>query len=1029
MKINCLPFFPSLLTRLLPRGALLAAFAFLSTATAHAQAQFAGTYVGTINTRVTAPVIGTIESTSGAYIATVSADGTISLAGTLTGTVSSTGAVTFNGGSALAALGIRSATIANNQLSSNYGDVLGNGTTQFRLNGSTSFTAAPGGGTGGGGTGTIPGITSGGGVTTSVGRPFVYQIIASNAPTSYSLRGAPSWVSVNQGGIVTGTAPAAGTFTFEVEATNATGTGRRSINIVVNADTGTGGGTTTGGELLAYYSFNNPTNPYNDDSGRGFHLTPVGGTVTSVTGRAASAIATNGVRLRVPVNSTFSVSAYTISYFVKVQGPGNWNPRVVAVQIPGTSSHYYGTYINGATTAARQFASYHISGGAARIILSGSAATLPTNTTSDWQHVAVTNTGSTVTIYLNGNAVNTQGNSGALNSFSNAMLMIGGSDNGLDLFQGQLDEVRIYNRAVTAAEVTTLSTGAALGTAATGTNTAVALAADVIAVPANLTGYRSRVGQSFQFLLTGLARGAVWGTDVYTDDSSVAAAAVHAGVVAAGETKAVTVTILPGQASYAASTRNGVSSASWGGWSGSFSFAGAGAVNTAPAATARPAAAPGFVATTTSLVSGGRLVCPVTVTGGGTYTYRWYLNGVLIPGATVNPYIVERLTTANAGTYSADVTNSLGTTRVTAGTVTVGNAGAPSFAVQPFNKVVAPGDTFALGTVATGTGVAYQWFRNNVALPGETGSILLRNTTNAGDSGLYTVRASNSSGSVTSSPATVSLSPTASTLRNISVRTNLEAGGEVTPGFVIRGSGTKRVLVRAIGPGLTQLGVPGASADPKFEVYRGSTKIAENDTWDASLAAVFPAVGAFSLPAGSRDAAALVTLNASAAGENYSVRVSGVGDAAGITLVEVYDADTAPTSKLVNVSVLGQSGVADDVLILGLSLQGTGQRTLLVRGVGPTIGSLFGVPGSLGDPQLTVYDKDTRAVIANDDWNGADFVSELLQASTYVGAFALPGGSADAATLSLLDPGTYTIQVKGSAESTGRAIIEVYEVP
>jgi hypothetical protein len=664
MKINLLP---SLLirhfTRLFTHGALLAAFAIAATGTAHAQAQFAGTYIGTINTRVTAPVIGTIESASGAYIATVSADGTISLAGTLTGTVSATGAVTFTGGPGIAALGIRSATIANNQLSSNYGDVLGNGTTQFRLNGSTSFTAAPGGGTGGGGTG-------GGG----------------------------------------------------------TGGG------------GTGGGTTTGGELLAYYSFNNPANPYADDSGRGFHLTPVGGTVTSVTGRAASAIATNGVRLRVPVNSSFSVSAYTISYFVKVQGPGNWNPRVVAVQIPGTSSHYYGTYINGATTAARQFASYHISGGAARIILSGSNATLPTNTTSDWQHVAVTNTGSTVTIYLNGNAVNTQGNSGPLNSFANAMLMIGGSDNGLDLFQGQLDEVRLYNRALTAAEVTTLRNGGAVGTAATGANTAVALAADVIAVPANLTGYRSRVGQSFQFLLTGVARGAVWGTDVYTDDSSVAAAAVHAGVLAAGETKAVTVSILPGQASYAASTRNGVSSASWGSWSGSFSFAGAGAVNTVPAATARPAAAPGFVATTTSLVTGGRLVCPVTVTGGGTYTYRWYLNGVLIPGATANPYIVERLTAANAGTYSADVTNSLGTTRVTAGTVTVANAGAPAFAVQPFNKVVAPGDTFALGTVATGTGVAYQWFRNNVALSGETGSILLRNTANAGDAGLYTVR-------------------------------------------------------------------------------------------------------------------------------------------------------------------------------------------------------------------------------------------------------------------------------------------------
>ena len=141
------------LLQVLRVGALLAV-SLLTTTALRAQAQFAGTYIGTLNTKVSIPGVQTIESTSGGYIATVSADGTISVAGTLTGTVSASGAVTFTGGSALASLGIRSATIANNQLSSNYGDVVGNGTTQFRLNGSTSFTAAPGGGTGGtGGTG------------------------------------------------------------------------------------------------------------------------------------------------------------------------------------------------------------------------------------------------------------------------------------------------------------------------------------------------------------------------------------------------------------------------------------------------------------------------------------------------------------------------------------------------------------------------------------------------------------------------------------------------------------------------------------------------------------------------------------------------------------------------------------------------------------------------------------------------------------------------------------------------------------
>ncbi|MSU23906.1 MAG: DUF642 domain-containing protein [Opitutus sp.] len=141
-----------LVSRLFCLGALHA-LPFLVTSL-HAQAQFAGTYTGTINTKVTAPVIGSIESAAGGYIAVVSATGAFDLSGgSLVSTVSATGAVTITGGTALASLGIRSATIANNQLSYAYGDLLGNGTTQFKLNNSTSFTAAPGGGTGGGGTG------------------------------------------------------------------------------------------------------------------------------------------------------------------------------------------------------------------------------------------------------------------------------------------------------------------------------------------------------------------------------------------------------------------------------------------------------------------------------------------------------------------------------------------------------------------------------------------------------------------------------------------------------------------------------------------------------------------------------------------------------------------------------------------------------------------------------------------------------------------------------------------------------------
>lgn len=64
----------------------------------------------------------------------------------------------------------------------------------------------------------------------------------------------------------------------------------------------------------------------------------------------------------------------------------------------------------------------------------------------------------------------------------------------------------------------------------------------------------------------------VWGTEVYTDDSSICTAAVHAGLISFADGGVVTVEIRPGQASYVASTRNGVESLAYGAWAGSYVF-------------------------------------------------------------------------------------------------------------------------------------------------------------------------------------------------------------------------------------------------------------------------------------------------------------------------------------------------------------------------------------------------------------------------------------------------------------------------
>lgn len=66
--------------------------------------------------------------------------------------------------------------------------------------------------------------------------------------------------------------------------------------------------------------------------------------------------------------------------------------------------------------------------------------------------------------------------------------------------------------------------------------------------------------------------GALWGTDVYTDDSSLCTAAVHAGLITLANGGRVIFELLPGQASYLGTPRNGLASAGYGAWGGSFSF-------------------------------------------------------------------------------------------------------------------------------------------------------------------------------------------------------------------------------------------------------------------------------------------------------------------------------------------------------------------------------------------------------------------------------------------------------------------------
>jgi hypothetical protein len=109
----------------------------------------------------------------------------------------------------------------------------------------------------------------------------------------------------------------------------------------------------------------------------------------------------------------------------------------------------------------------------------------------------------------------------------------------------------------------------------------------------NAGPFRAYVGARFAYECpAGGPAGTIWGTDVYTDDSSVCTAGVHAGLITVGGGGSVTIEIRAGQTSYAASTRNGITSNSYGAWSGSFVVVGA------------PGGPPQGTATGTVLVNG-----------------------------------------------------------------------------------------------------------------------------------------------------------------------------------------------------------------------------------------------------------------------------------------------------------------------------------------------------------------------------------------------------------------------------------------
>ncbi|PAA47432.1 hypothetical protein BOX15_Mlig028021g3 [Macrostomum lignano] len=92
--------------------------------------------------------------------------------------------------------------------------------------------------------------------------------------------------------------------------------------------------------------------------------------------------------------------------------------------------------------------------------------------------------------------------------------------------------------------------------------------------PVNMQAYRRMVGTCFDLLITGTASGKLWGTDIYTGDSTLGMAAVHDGLLKVGQTKYLRLRVLPGRGSYSGSRQSGITSKNYRRWSLSYQFLG-----------------------------------------------------------------------------------------------------------------------------------------------------------------------------------------------------------------------------------------------------------------------------------------------------------------------------------------------------------------------------------------------------------------------------------------------------------------------
>jgi glucose/arabinose dehydrogenase len=262
--------------------------------------------------------------------------------------------------------------------------------------------------------------------------------------------------------------------------------------------------------------------------------------------------------------------------------------------------------------------------------------------------------------------------------------------------------------------------------------------------------------------------------------------------------------------------------------------------------------------------------------------------------------------------------------------------------------------------------------------------------------------------------------PASPALVNLATRLRVQTGDNVLiGGFILTGSAPKKVILRAIGPSLTINNQPleGRLTDPTLTLFNSSAPVDTNDDWMNSPQKQ-EIIDSLVPPTDPKESAIVATLQPG----NYTAVMSGANGETGIGVVELYDLDQAAPGNPGNISTRGLVQTGDNVMIGGFIVGGSQNRTVLVRALGPSLTAL-GVPGALQDPTIELHDSSGTTLASNDNWKSD-------QQTQITAAGLAPTDDREAAILSApLAPGNYTAIVRGSGDTTGVALVEIYQLP